>query len=96
MKEDESVNKQELINAVAEKAGLSKKDTEAAVNAVIDTITDALVKGDTVKIVGFGNFEVKTRAARQGRNPRTNEVIEIPTCKAPVFKAAKVLKDSVN
>lgn len=90
------MNKQELINAVAEKAGLSKKDTEAAVNAVIDTITDALAKGDTVKIVGFGNFGVKTRAARQGRSPQTNEAIEIPACKAPVFKAAKALKDSVN
>ncbi len=90
------MNKQELINAVAEKAGLSKKDTEAAVNAVINTITDALAEGDTVKIVGFGNFEVKTRAARQGRNPSTNEPIEIPACKAPVFKAAKALKDAVN
>ncbi len=90
------MNKQELINAVAEKAGLSKKDIEAAVNAVINTITDALAEGDTVKIVGFGNFEVKTRAARQGRNPSTNEPIEIPACKAPVFKAAKALKDAVN
>ncbi len=90
------MNKQELINAVAEKAGIPKQTSEEAVNAVISTITDALARGDTVKIVGFGNFEVKTRAARTGRNPRTNEAIEIPACKAPVFKPGKALKDSVN
>lgn len=90
------MNKNELITAVAEKAGISKKDSEAAVNAVIETITEAMASGDKVQIVGFGSFEVKIRAARTGRNPQTNEAIEIPACKAPVFKAGKALKDSVN
>ena len=89
------MNKAELINAVAEKAGLSKKDTELAVNAVIDVITKALKKGDKVQLVGFGSFEVKKRAARTGRNPRTKETIQIPASKIPVFKAGKALKDAV-
>ncbi len=89
------MNKAELINAVADKAGLSKKDTEQAVNAVIDVITAALKKGDKVQLVGFGGFEVKKRAARTGRNPRTKETIQIPASKIPVFKAGKALKDAV-
>lgn len=90
------MNKAELINAAAEKAGLSKKDTEAAVTAAIDVITEALRKGDKVQLVGFGSFEVKSRAARIGRNPRTKEQIEIPASKIPVFKAGKALKDTVS
>ncbi len=89
------MNKAELINAVAEKAGLSKKDTETAVNAVIDTIAAALAAGDKVQLVGFGAFEVKARAERIGRNPKTKESIKIPASKVPVFKPGKALKDTV-
>ena len=89
------MNKAELINAVAEKAGLSKKDTETAVNAVIDTIAAALAAGDKVQLVGFGSFEVKARAERIGRNPKTKESIKIPASKVPVFKPGKALKDTV-
>ena len=89
------MNKAELINAAAEKAELSKKDTEAAVNAAIESITEALKKGDKVQLVGFGSFEVKERAARIGRNPKTKESIKIPASKVPVFKAGKALKDAV-
>ncbi len=90
------MNKAELISAAAEKAGLSKKDTEAAISATVDIITEALSKGDKVQLVGFGSFEVKSRAARIGRNPRTKEQIKIPASKIPVFKAGKALKDSVS
>ena len=90
------MNKTELIAAVAEKSGLSKKDSEAAVVATIAAITDALKAEDKVQIVGFGSFEVVNRAARTARNPRTGEQIEIAASKAPVFKAGKALKDSVN
>ena len=90
------MNKAELINATAEKAGLSKKDTEAAVAAAINVITDALAKGDKVQLVGFGSFEVKSRAARVGRNPRTKQEIKIAASKVPAFKAGKALKDAVN
>ena len=90
------MNKAELINAAAEKAGLSKKDTEAAVTAAIDVITEALSKDEKVQLVGFGSFEVKSRAARIGRNPRTKEQIKIPASKLPVFKAGKALKDTVS
>ena len=90
------MNKTELINAVAEKAVLSKKDSEAAVTAALDAITAALEDGDKVQLVGFGSFEVKSRAARTGRNPKTKEAIEIPASKVPVFKAGKVLKDIVG
>ena len=90
------MNKAELINAAAEKAGLSKKDTEAAVTAAIDVITEALSKDEKVQLVGFGSFEVKSRAARLGRNPRTKEQISIPASKLPVFKAGKALKDIVS
>ena len=90
------MNKTELIAAVAEKADLSKKDAEAAVTAAIDAITAALQEGEKVQLVGFGSFEVKKRAARIGRNPKTKETIEIPASVVPVFKAGKALKDSVS
>ena len=90
------MNKAELINAVAEKAGLSKKDTETVVNATIDVIAGALADGDKVQLVGFGAFEVKSRAERTGRNPKTKEEIKIPASKVPVFKAGKALKDTVS
>jgi len=89
------MNKADLINAVAEKTGLSKKDSESAVAAVVDVITESLVQGDKVQLVGFGGFEVKARAARTGRNPKTKEPISIPASKVPVFKAGKALKDAV-
>lgn len=89
------MNKAELINAVAEKTGLSKKDTETAVTASIEVITESLAQGEKVQLVGFGSFEVKSRAARIGRNPRTKEEIKIPASKLPVFKAGKALKDAV-
>ena len=89
------MNKTELIAAVAEKAGLTKKDAERVVNATFETITASLAKGDKVAVSGFGNFEVKAREARVGRNPRTKETIEIPASKLPAFKAAKALKDAV-
>ena len=89
------MTKTELCAAVAEQAGLSKKDAEAAVNAALDAITAALQEGDKVQLVGFGSFEVKSRAARTGRNPKTKEAIEIPASKVPVFKAGKALKDAV-
>ncbi len=89
------MNKTELIAATAEKANLSKKDTEAAVNAVIDVITEALKKGDKVQLVGFGSFETRERAARVGRNPKTKEEIKIPASKVPAFKAGKALKDAI-
>ena len=89
------MNKTELIAAVAEKAGLTKKDAERVVSATFETITDSLKKGDKVQVFGFGNFEVKTREARTGRNPRTKETIQIPATRLPAFKASKTLKDSV-
>ena len=89
------MNKTELIAAVAEKAELSKKDAEAAITAMVDAITEALSQEEKVQLVGFGSFEVKTRAERVGRNPKTKESIQIPASKAPVFKAGKALKDSV-
>ena len=89
------MNKTELIAAVAEKADLSKKDAEAAITAAVDAITEALTQGEKVQLVGFGSFEVKTRAARVGRNPRTGEEIPISEAKLPVFKAGKALKDAV-
>ena len=89
------MNKAELINAAAEKAGLSKKDTEAAVDAAIKAITEALAAGDKVQLVGFGSFEIRARAARIGRNPKTKEEIKIPASKVPAFKAGKALKDAV-
>ena len=90
------MNKTELINAMAEKAGLSKKDAEAALTAAVDAITEALTQEEKVQLVGFGSFEVKTRAERVGRNPKTKETIQIPASKTPVFKAGKALKDAVS
>ena len=81
---------------VAEQAGLSKKDSEKAINATLDAVADALKNGDKVQLVGFGAFEVKTRSARTGRNPKTKEAIQIPESKSPVFKAGKALKDAVS
>jgi len=90
------VNKTELVASVAEKTGLTKKDAEKAVNALFDSVQEALTAGDKVQMIGFGTFEVKERAARKGRNPRTGQDIEIPASKNPVFKAGKALKDAVN
>ena len=89
------MNKTELIAAVAEKTGLTKKDAERVINATLETIESGLVKGDKVSISGFGIFEVKTREARVGRNPRTKETIQIPASRQPAFKASKALKDAV-
>lgn len=90
------MNKTELIAVVSEKTGLMKKDAERVINATVDTITESLAKGDKVQMSGFGIFEVKDREARVGRNPRTKETIEIPASRQPVFKASKVLKDTVS
>ena len=91
------MNKAELIAAVADKGGFTKKDAEKAVNTTMDVITKALKKGEKVQLIGFGTFEVRKRKARTGRNPRKpGEVIKIPASKAPVFKAGKALKDAVN
>lgn len=90
------MNKAELIASMAEKCELTKKDTEKALKAFMDTVQETLAAGDKVQLVGFGTFEVKQRAARVGRNPRTKEEIKIPASKAPLFKPGKDLKDSVN
>lgn len=89
------MNKAELIAAVADKTGLSRKDSEKALGAVLDTVTETLVEGDKIQLVGFGVFETKTREARVGRNPQTGAEIQIPASRSPVFKAGKVLKDIV-
>ncbi len=89
------MNKTELIAAAAEKAGLTKKDTERALNAAIDAITAALAAGDKVQLSGFGIFEVRAREARVGRNPHTKQTIEIPATRVPAFKASKTLKDVI-
>lgn len=89
------MNKAELINAVAASTGYSKKDAEAVISATLESITAALKEGEKVQLVGFGSFEVKKRAARIGRNPKTKESIEIPASVVPVFKAGKALKDAV-
>ena len=90
------MNKAELIAAMAEKAELSKKDSEKALKAFIDVVTDELVKGEKVQLVGFGTFEVSERPAREGRNPQTGETMEIKASKAPKFKAGKALKDIIK
>ncbi len=90
------MNKTDLINAIAAKSGLNKKNSEAALNAFTSTVEESLAGGEKVVLVGFGTFEVRKRAARKGRNPQTKEEIMIPASKAPVFKAGKVLKDKVN
>ena len=89
------MNKAELIAAVAEKTGMSKKDTEAVIAATLNTITEALAEEEKVQLVGFGSFEVKKRAERTGRNPKTKETIMIPASKVPTFKAGKAFKDAV-
>lgn len=90
------MTKAELINAIAEKSELTKKDAEKALNAVVTSITDALADGDKVQIVGFGTFEVRERSAKEAINPRTKEKIQVPAKKAPAFKAGKALKDAVD
>ena len=90
------MNKSELVAAMAEKANVSKKAAEESLNAILDAVKDAMVKGDKVQLVGFGSFEVRTRAARKGKNPQTGAEMKIPACKAPSFKAGKALKDIVN
>ena len=89
------MNKTELIAEIAGKTGLSKKDAEKALAAVVETITETITKGDKVQLVGFGSFELKCRDARMGRNPKTKEAIEIPASRTPVFKAGKAFKDAV-
>ena len=90
------MNKTELITAIAESADISKKDSEKALKAFVDVVTDELVKGEKVQLVGFGTFEVSERAAREGRNPQTGKTMKIEACKAPKFKAGKALKDAIN
>lgn len=90
------MNKSELVAAMAAKAGLTKKDAEAALKSFIDAITEELVKGEKVQVVGFGTFDVTERAAREGRNPQTGDKMQIPASKAPRFRAGKALKDSIN
>jgi len=92
----EVMNKTDLINAVAEKSELSKKDATKAVDAVFDAVAEALKDGDKVQLIGFGNFEVRERSARKGRNPQTGEEIDIPASKVPAFKPGKALKDAVK
>ncbi len=89
------MTKAELIAAIAEKAGMTKKDADAALSATIDTITDTLAKGEKLQLVGFGTFEVRERAAREGINPQSKAKIKIPATKVPAFKAGRALKDAV-
>ncbi|MCV6546050.1 MAG: HU family DNA-binding protein [Cohaesibacter sp.] len=96
MEKEETMNKNELISAVADKSGLTKAQAGDAVDALFDTISSTLKGGDEVRIIGFGNFSVTERAATEGRNPRTGETIQIPASKTPKFKAGKGLKDAVN
>ncbi|MGN0539163.1 MAG: HU family DNA-binding protein [Candidatus Fimenecus sp.] len=90
------MNKTELVAAVAEKAGISKKDADAAVAAVVASVTDALAKGEKVQLIGFGTFETRARAAKQARNPRTGETMTVPATKVPAFKAGAALKEAVK
>lgn len=90
------MNKTDLINAVSDKADLTKKEAGAAVDAVFDSIQESLQNGEKVQLIGFGNFEVRERAARKGRNPQSGEEIEIAASKVPAFKAGKALKDAVK
>ncbi|MCL2748025.1 MAG: HU family DNA-binding protein [Oscillospiraceae bacterium] len=89
------MNKADLINAVADKTGLTKKDCEKAISGVFDAISESLVAGEKVQLVGFGAFDVKARAPRMGRNPKTKESIQIPASQSPVFKAGKALKEAI-
>jgi len=90
------MNKADLVTSISEKSKMSKKDSEKVLNALMDSIEEALKKGDKVQLVGFGSFEVRQRAARKGRNPQTKAEITIPASKAPVFKVGKALKDAVS
>ena len=90
------MNKTELVAAIADKSGIAKKDAEKALAAFIDTVATELKKGEKIQLVGFGNFEVRERAAREGINPQTGKKIQIAASKNPVFKAGKALKDSIN
>ena len=90
------MNKADLVAAMAEKAGVSKKDAEASLKAFTDVVAEELKKGEKIQLVGFGTFEVSERAAREGRNPQTGETMKIAACKAPKFKAGKALKDAIN
>ena len=90
------MNKSELVAAMAEKSGISRKDAEAALKAFTDVVTEELQKGGKIQLVGFGTFEISERAARTGRNPQTGEEMQIAASKAPKFKAGKALKDAVN
>lgn len=90
------MNKTELVAAIADAAELSKKDSEKALKAFVDVVTEEMKKGEKVQLVGFGTFEVSERAAREGRNPQTGKTMKIEACKAPKFKAGKALKDAVN
>ncbi|MBQ3498906.1 MAG: HU family DNA-binding protein [Clostridia bacterium] len=90
------MNKNELISAVAEKTGLSKKDSEKALNAALETITATVAAGDKVQLIGFGTFELRERAEKQARNPRTGEKMTVPACKAPAFKAGQAFKDAAK
>lgn len=90
------MNKTELVAAIAEKAGLSKKDADSAVSAFVDTVVEQLKAGEKVQFVGFGTFEVRNRPARMGRNPQTKETIKIAASKVPAFKAGKALKDAIK
>ena len=90
------MNKTDLINVVSAETKVAKKDVDAVISATVKAISDALKQGDKVALIGFGTFEVKATAAREGRNPKTGETIEIPASKKPVFSASKVLKDEVN
>ena len=90
------MNKTELLAALAEKAEVSKKDAEKVLNAFVETVQDAVKADDKVQLVGFGTFESKARAAREGKNPQTGEVIKIAACKVPAFKAGKALKDAIK
>lgn len=90
------MNKAELVAAIAEKTELSKKDSEKALKAFVDVVTEELTKGEKIQLVGFGTFEVTERAAREGRNPQTGDTMTIPASKAPKFKAGKALKEIIN
>ena len=89
-------SRQDLVNAVTERTALSKKDSTAVVDTILDEIKEILANGDKLQLIGFGNFEVRTRSARKGRNPQTGETIEIPASKVPAFKPGKALKDAVK
>ncbi len=90
------MNKKELVAIVAEKTGFTQKDSEVALKAIVETVTEALVKQDKVQLIGFGTFETRERAARTGKNPQTGKPIKIPATVAPVFKAGKALKEAVK